>query len=55
MLPFAKNGYGTHLHLYVYNVMSPKYVPPTKVPDYKPVVLPHNPDEDDKFFIKVVN
>jgi hypothetical protein len=55
MLPFEKNGYGTHLHLYVYNVMSPKYVPPTKAPDYKAVELPHNPDEDDKFFIKVVN
>lgn len=55
MLPFEENGYGKHLHLHVYNVMSAKYVPPTKVPDYEAVELADVPEEEDKFFFKVVN
>lgn len=55
MLPFAENGYGKHMHLHVYNVMSSKYVPPTEAPDYQAVELAPVAEEDDKFFIKVVN
>ena len=39
MMPFAENGYGTHMHLHVYNVMSPAYVPPTEPADFKAITL----------------
>jgi hypothetical protein len=55
MLPFANQGYGKHMRLHVYDVMSPEYVPPTVRNDFKPVTLADVSGEEDKFFLKVVN
>jgi hypothetical protein len=52
--PF-NNGYGRHLHIHVYDVMTPKYKQPTHKAEFSPIILKHLPDEDDEFHFKVVN
>jgi len=54
-VPFKDNGWGVSMDLYVYDVMSPKYVPPSSGNNYTPVNIPHLSSDDDKFFMKVIN
>lgn len=54
-MPFSENGWGKHMFLHVYNVMSHKYEPPTSRVDYTPVNIPNTPDEENQFYLKVVN
>lgn len=48
-------GWGVNMHLHVYDVMWPGYTPPTTPNEFSPVNIPDNDNEQDKFFIKVVN
>ena len=43
------------MDLFVYEVMSSQYVPPSSGDIYTPVEIPHLPSDDDKFFMKVIN
>jgi len=54
-VPFADQGWGHHMHVHIYDIMYPGYVKPTKPASFTPIELPHVADEDDKFFLKVVN
>lgn len=54
-LPFRETGWGKHMFLHIYNVMSHKYKPPTSRVDYNAVTIPNTPEENNQFYLKVVN
>ena len=54
-MPFKENGWGKHMFLHIYNVMSHKYVPPTSRINYNAATIPNTPDENNQFYLKVVN
>ena len=43
------------MHIHVYDIMNPGYVPPTSFNEFHPTNLPLNPTEAQEFHVKVVN
>lgn len=54
-VPFSDLGYGKHMFVHVYDLMTSNYVQPTTKADFKPVEIANVPSEDDEFYLKVVN
>jgi hypothetical protein len=52
---FSDQGWGKHMMVHIYDLMYPSYVPPTKPNNFTRLDLPNVPEEDNDFYLKVVN
>ena len=43
------------MNVHIYDMMYPGYKPPTKRNNFQPITLPHVPQEDNDFYMKVIN
>ena len=55
VVPFGNVGWGKHMHIHVFDIMYPGYVPPTTFNDFKSIDLQIDESEREQFHVKVVN